>query len=259
MAFDDNIFVDRDRLWAILTGIRARGHHLKWWVELRVDQVLEMSSAELDEFHRLGIEIAYVGVESGSDRILKLLGKGITTDDTREANRRLAATGISTCYSFIIGAPTEEREETLQTVDLARELLETNPQSWLWQFNQYSPFPGTPLYAMALREGFRPYRTLDDWEVGWTFKNMNPSSTTFTDEEMACISYAGLFQKPDRFLANRSLQYKAIFRAFRAVFAQRLKRHLFTPFLDTWAIGRLYAAAEARNRRYAKQYFEQIE
>jgi anaerobic magnesium-protoporphyrin IX monomethyl ester cyclase len=259
LAFDDNFFVDRDRVRRILTGVGERGHDIRWWVELRIDQILQMSVAELNDFHRLGIEVVYVGAESGCDRVLRLLGKRITADNVREANRKLTETRISPCYSFIVGAPTETADETLQTVGLAMELMEANPRAWLWQFNQYTPYPGTPLYETAVKNGFRAYTSLDDWNVGWTFRSENLSSSTLSNAEMASLRYAALFQKPDHCLGNRSFVYKTIFKAFRSIFARRLRRRIFTPFIDTWAIDGIYRASEILNNLYLKTLIRRID
>jgi anaerobic magnesium-protoporphyrin IX monomethyl ester cyclase len=248
MALDDNFCVDRDRVRAIFNGVRARGHRLNWWVELRVDQIQEMSIDELREFGKLGMALTYVGVESGCNRILKLFNKRITKDDIRQANRMLAQAGISAVYTFIVGAPTETESETLETVDLAMELLRDNPLATLWQFNQFTPYPGTPLYRMAIKHGFHTYETLEDWNVGWTWRDKNLSSTTLPDSSMETLRYAALFQKPDVLLKNHSLLFKMAYKPLRAVFAERLRRHIFTPFVDTWAVAGLYWGTETLNR-----------
>lgn len=248
MAMDDNFFVDHDRAREILGGARARGHRLGWWIELRVDQILDTSLEELVELRDLGLAFTYVGVESGSDRVLKLFNKRITVGDVREANRRLARAGISACYTFIVGAPEETKAETLQTVDLAMELLAENPLASLWQLNQFTPYPGTPLYRRAIQRGFEPYRTLEDWDVGWTLRDRNLSSTTLPESSMETLRYASLFQKPDPHLVNQSLAYRVVYKSFRAVFAERMRRHLFAPFVDTWAVSALYRGTQALDR-----------
>jgi radical SAM superfamily enzyme YgiQ (UPF0313 family) len=248
LALDDNFCADPERVRAIFEGVRARGHTLNWWVELRIDQVLEMSVKELRELRALGLRIAYMGVESGCNRMLRLFNKGITVDQIYQANRKLAQTDIATCYTFIIGAPTETSRETLETVDLAVKLLEENPLASVWQFNQYTPYPGTSLYKFAIRNGFKPLRSLEDWDVGWTVRDQNLSSTSLSKSEMATLRYAALFQTPDLHLTNRSFIYKVVYKFFRKTFAFRLRRHFLTPFLDTWAIGLLFGVARLINR-----------
>lgn len=248
LAFDDNFFVDQERAREIFEGTRARGHEINWFVELRIDQIIRMSVDELKEFEKLGLRLVYIGVESGSDRILKLFNKGITSEDVRLANRKLIQTNISPCYTFIVGAPTETSEETLETIDLATELLSENPLAAVWQFNQYTPYPGTPLYKTAIENGFRPYNNLNDWDVGWTWRDQNISSTTFSKSEMATLRYAGLFQKPDLYISNRTYPYRLAYRALRTAFRTRMRHHIFTPFVDTWTVGAVYKMTRILNR-----------
>ncbi len=247
-AFDDNFCADNERTMEILEGVRSRGHNLKWWVELRADQILNMGVDQLKKLYDLGIREAYVGAESGCDRILKLFNKRVKAHEIRAANKMLAETKIIPRYSFIIGAPTEKPEETLETIDLAVTMMDDNPRTSIWQFNQYTPYPGTPLYNLAVKKGFSSYNSLDDWNVGWTLRENMISSTTMSNKELSTIRYAALFQQPDDALKNRPFLFNASFKTLRTSFAYRLRHHLFTPFLDTWAVGALYQGTFMLNR-----------
>ncbi len=249
LALDDNFFVERDRAWDIFQGVRSRGHVLNWWTEMRVDQILEMTPKDLRELYDLGVREVYVGAESGADRILKLLNKRITADDTRNANRMLAEADFIARYSFILCAPTEIRAETLQTIDLAMELLDTNPKAALWQFNRYVPYPGTPLYKFAVKHGYKPYTHLDDWNIGWTTSPGMLPSPTLSGGKYSTVSYGGLFQASDEAIKNRPPFFRAVFRIFRSIFRFRLRRHVFAPFLDTWTVAAFYKCMFFINRR----------
>jgi radical SAM superfamily enzyme YgiQ (UPF0313 family) len=248
MPFDDNFFANTEQAEAILAGVRERGHDLKWSVELRADQILQMSMAQLRRYRELGVSEVFVGLESGSDRILKLFNKGFKTDVAREANKMLAQTEIVPRYSFIIGAPTETPGETLQTVDLATELMDDNPMASVWQFNQYTPYPGTPLYKMAIKHGFQPYESLDDWDISWLDRvNKTMPTSGMSHAKLATIRYAGLFTQPNECFRHRSRAYNLAFKALRAIFKYRLRRHVFFPFIDTWAIGAIYRGLATLN------------
>lgn len=50
------------------------------------------------------------GIESGSNRILKMIHKGITVEDVIRVNKKLSKYDINIRYNFIIGFPTESRK-----------------------------------------------------------------------------------------------------------------------------------------------------
>ncbi|KPL23681.1 MAG: hypothetical protein AMJ75_05615 [Phycisphaerae bacterium SM1_79] len=99
-----------------------------------------------------------MGVESGDDKILKAVGKGITVNQVRNAVKSIKEAGIPLCTYYILGHPGETTETLKRTADLAVEL------------NTYSiavglmvPYPGTKIFQMAL-QGRNGYRLLSkDW------------------------------------------------------------------------------------------------
>jgi len=64
-----------------------------------------------------------IGAESGSNRILEMIDKQITVEDMLEVNRRIAQYNIIVKYTFIVGFPTETRQEMLSTVRTAIQLV----------------------------------------------------------------------------------------------------------------------------------------
>ena len=74
-----------------------------------------------------------IGVETGSPRLLELMGKDITVEQSRAAIKSLAQAGIKTTTYFVIGFPGETEEDFRQTLDFIEELkndiweMECNP------------------------------------------------------------------------------------------------------------------------------------
>jgi len=95
----------------------------------------------LEKLKSAGLNTLYYGVESGSQRILNLMKKGITLKQAETAVKSAKDVGIEVLTSFILGFPGETREEIDKTIDFSIKL---NPD-----YSQYSiltPFPGTPVY-----------------------------------------------------------------------------------------------------------------
>jgi anaerobic magnesium-protoporphyrin IX monomethyl ester cyclase len=154
---DEELFVDKNRINAIADGI---GADFMWWAQSRMDRIGSMDLARLQ---RGGLRALQPGIESGSDRILKLINKGETVADMLKTNRRLAYTDIRPLYNFMMGFPTETREELGQSVDLATRLLEENPLAEITGFYSYVPYPGTGLYDLSASMGFRGPNSLKEW------------------------------------------------------------------------------------------------
>ena len=86
------------------------------------------------------------GIESGSDRILKILDKGTNTAQIRNAFRLAREAGLRTYGSVLIGNPGETPAEIEETRKLVRELKPS-----LTLFNFLTPFPGSELYHNAAK------------------------------------------------------------------------------------------------------------
>lgn len=154
---DENFFVDTDRSKAIASSI-AGG--FRWSVQARIDSIKKL---DLDYYRGCGLDLMQIGVESGSERILKLMRKKVGVDDILEANENLAKSGIEVRYNMMIGVPTETIEDIHATTDLALKLIETNPNARIAGFYVYAPYPGTDMYELSIKEGFKPASELEDW------------------------------------------------------------------------------------------------
>ena len=155
--WDDNFFVDKERAFEI-----AKRINLPYSGDARIDYVDENFARKLKETN---CKELLFGVESGSNRILKLINKGFTVEDTLRAVRILTKFGIpKISASIIIGFPTETKSEFLQTMKLVTQLLEINPKMVVFTTGLYLTYPGVPLYELAVKEGFKPPEKTEEWE-----------------------------------------------------------------------------------------------
>jgi radical SAM superfamily enzyme YgiQ (UPF0313 family) len=133
-----------------------------------VDLFNRASDEEIALLRRSGAYALKFGVESGSNRIMELIGKGVTWQEALEANRRARKHGIVFGFSLMMGFPTEKMEEIHRTVDLACRIKADNPGAQLETIGTYTPLAGTPLFALALEHGLEPPNSLEGW-VDWDF------------------------------------------------------------------------------------------
>jgi len=151
---DDNFAVSKKRAKELCLQFINRKFNKKvsWWAEARVDCVDEEL---LNLMAQAGCKIISYGLESGNQRLLDLIKKDITIEQTKKTVAMTKKAGIDIRASFILGLPTETRKESLQTIKFAKELGINQVR-----FALATPFPGTKLWDIAQEEG-----TLDlnDW------------------------------------------------------------------------------------------------
>jgi len=145
LIYDDTFTVRRRRVLEICEEIIKRKLNIGWDFRARVDTVNKELLVRLKEAH---CERIHYGVEAGTDKILEVLRKGITLEQAREAFRLTREVGISTLAYFMVGSPTETREDVMQTIEFAKEL---DPD--FVHITIFTPFPATALYKQGVEEG----------------------------------------------------------------------------------------------------------
>ncbi len=86
----------------------------QWACQLRPTKDIDSSTLKI--LKESGLVMILWGVESGNDRILKLIGKGITPPDISEVLKNSSDAGISNVVYTMFGFPTETREEFMETI-----------------------------------------------------------------------------------------------------------------------------------------------
>jgi radical SAM superfamily enzyme YgiQ (UPF0313 family) len=126
-----------------------------------------------------------MGVESGSQRLLDLINKGLQVEEVVEANRKLKKYPLVPKYLFMMGLPTETREELVQSLRLAEQLIDENPAA-VKTFNIYTPYPGTELYRMSVEYGLKEPQDLEEW-TQFNFRNIPQHSGWISPETRKLI------------------------------------------------------------------------
>jgi radical SAM superfamily enzyme YgiQ (UPF0313 family) len=160
---DDNLFVNIKRFRELMNEIIRRRLNIEWaCLGARIDQLERIGEEGLELMVEAGCRDLDIGVESGSDRILKMIKKGITADQVLPVVRMLSKFPIHSKCTFIIGFPGETEDEVQQTVRLAMQLAEENSRVFSLIF-VFTPYPGTELFSIASEAGFTIPSRLEDW------------------------------------------------------------------------------------------------
>jgi len=146
-----------------VTGI---GYRYVWDATGRINILHRMSDDMLELLKLNGCREVALGIESGSDRLLKYMGKRITPEMTRLVVRRLTAHGISVKGYFILGFPTETCAELRDTVRLVYDLWDIT-ENHLGRFRasvfEFRPYPGTPEWRRLIASGHYSQQQLLDY------------------------------------------------------------------------------------------------
>lgn len=163
--------------------------HIVWDATGRINILSKIDKEILELMARSGAREISIGVESGSQRMLDLMNKGIKPEMVRNVITNLSSVGIRTKTYFMLGIPSETEEEAKESVlfmhelrNLARKIVSENPLTPTGRQNKaqcrgsmfiFRPYPGT-LFSEQL-QGKK------DWPKG-TWKDFK--QPLFTEEEM---------------------------------------------------------------------------
>lgn len=145
---------------------------------LDILRALKKGEPLLDKLSRSKCKRLLMGIESGSDRVLKeIVDKGVTSEEIYLVAKEIAKHGILGSYTFIVGFPNETIEEQEETFAFIKRLWQLSPCPET-RVHIYTPYPGTALYNQTLELGFVPPTSLEDWSEFDYYK----SNTPWTDE-----------------------------------------------------------------------------
>jgi radical SAM superfamily enzyme YgiQ (UPF0313 family) len=97
---------------------------------------------------RAGFYLVSVGIESGSDRVLKLMNKNLMPSQIREKVHLIKKSGLDVAGFFILGYPGETEKEIKKTIKFSLELGLLRANYFI-----FLPLPGTPVFKELERDG----------------------------------------------------------------------------------------------------------
>ena len=172
---DDTFTMDKPRIMAICEEIKKRKLKITWSCNARANLDYET----MREMKSAGCRLLDVGYESGSDVILKNIGKGITTKRMREFARDARKAGLMVLGDFVFGFPGETRETAEMTIAFARELKPN-----MAQFAVSVPIPGTEFYRWAKENHFLLTEDIEKSVDATGFQKCIVSYPEFSDRDV---------------------------------------------------------------------------
>lgn len=144
---DDTFNVPKVRFREILRMMIDKGYGFRWNSFYRSDHGDDETIRLMKE---AGCEGVFLGVESGSDAMLKRMNKTARRKDYRQALAMFNEVGISTYASLIVGFPGETEETVAETISLIEEGQPDFYRAQLWYCD-----PVTPIFQKKEEYGIR--------------------------------------------------------------------------------------------------------
>jgi len=140
---DDNFCVNKDRVYSLIEAIKQKDLHKKmaFSFQSRGDNV---DSKLLKDLFDAGFKSIFFGLETSSERIMKIIKKGETLAQCVDAVKMAKQIGYYISATFIYGLPLETHRDRLNCVRLTRDL-----DLDMVRYNNATPYPGTELYEIA--------------------------------------------------------------------------------------------------------------
>jgi len=167
-----NIFPNLER-----TGVYA---HAK--------DILKKTDQQLKDLSDVGLKIAYVGFESGYDKLLEEVQKHATKEDFINASKKLMKAGITLSATFINGLGGGNRQEVsknhaIESADLVNKICPDDDRIWYIAFLTLMIPPGTVLFERKHRGEFIE---MDSAEILLELKEFM-KNIDFNNKEANCV------------------------------------------------------------------------
>lgn len=166
--WDDSFTSNRGRVADICNRLISESMNITWGCTTRVDLLDEEL---LMLMKRAGCNYISIGIESGSERILKIVEKNITLQQIKKAVVMIKNSRISFEAFFMIGFPDETKEDIEKTFQLMKEM-----DRGTVCFSIFTPYPGSAQFDTAKRYGLIPEK------INWSDYSHQSSENYFVKD-----------------------------------------------------------------------------
>ena len=161
---EDHFTLNKKRTIDFCELLLKKNINIEWFCETRVDNLDDYEYQSL--MAKAGCKAFYIGVESGSPKMLKFYNKGETREQFIKAFDIARQVGIKTYASFVIGGPTETEED----IKLTEDLKEKTKPDFIGN-NVFLGIPGSELYEYVKSNNLYEYEDNKHILYPFGFKN----------------------------------------------------------------------------------------
>ncbi len=159
---DETFFTRRERVEDICRAFISRGLKFSWTGTMRADQGDRLPDETLSLCREAGLRRVMVGVEAGTDEMLKRIKKDITVAQVYSTAEKLVRHDIGAIWNFIVGFPDEPDDSFIATLEIAKRLRAMSDDFEAAVFF-YKPYPGNELADRVAADRYPFPGTLEEW------------------------------------------------------------------------------------------------
>jgi radical SAM superfamily enzyme YgiQ (UPF0313 family) len=168
---DNNFFVNSERVRVFCQEIIKRGTRITWEALGHPSQLARFDDGFYEIIKKSGCYRILTGAESGSQTILDYINKKATVEDTLLFIKKCKKSKIIPVLSLMCGFPQSPIDDLKETVLFTNEVRRVNRDAKIKLFF-FTPYPGSQLYQEAIKNGFQPPKSLEEWSH-YTLSNRN--------------------------------------------------------------------------------------
>ena len=162
---DETFFTRANRVRTLADRIIESGMKITWAATMRADQGVRLPDEVWARCKLSGLRRLLVGVESGSNEMLRRIKQGHQNRAGIPDRRKDVEVRHCRAFSIYRRVPGRERREySVSTLDCAKRLRSLSPD-FLTPIYYFKPYPGSELVIEAVARGFRLPETLDAWSA----------------------------------------------------------------------------------------------
>jgi len=232
---DDIFNFNRKRMYRICQGIIDSG--MKLYISfpngIRTDL---LKTEDIDILEKAGVYKLKFAIETRSERLQKAIRKNNKFKRIDPIIRYTSRSGIIASSFFMIGFPTETREEMMRTIDYA-----VNSDLDAASFFQVIPYPGTELWEWAFRENGHLADSFSFKPEHFHFSSGHSATTDLCSRDLTYLvhtAYLRFYTKPGRlWRLFRKMPNRWLFlRSFFTMVKRFGKCCLRIPMSENWNI-----------------------
>ena len=171
LIHDDLFLLSKERLEKFIELYKESEIKAEFYIQGRADLIIKYQK-QIKELSHIGLKGILIGFESGSDRILKFINKGVTVEENLTAAKICKNLNIKIWANYMFGMPSESFIEMMKTAFM---IYKINPEHN--SPSLFTPYPKRNLYDycdendLLLIKNYSEYRR--DFSQGKKIKNVN--------------------------------------------------------------------------------------
>jgi radical SAM superfamily enzyme YgiQ (UPF0313 family) len=161
---DEDFFCNLPRIIQLLPEIAKR--KITWDACCHANRIRNgvLDDSMLSKMYEAGCRGLRLGLESGSCRVLNMLNKDLSPQQSLYAIRQILKHNIMPNAAFMVGLPDETLDDVLKTLDLMLMIFKINPKIVEKKGPSiFRPYPGSVLFKKCIEKGLKLPQSLNSW------------------------------------------------------------------------------------------------